>query len=48
VCSSDLTIDVSDGIDAQVAAALAHEGPAVVHVRTSLQQLSAFHTMAAR
>lgn len=42
------TIDVPDGIDAQVAAALAHDGPAVVHVRTSLQQLSAFHTMAAR
>jgi acetolactate synthase-1/2/3 large subunit len=42
------TIDVPDCIDAQVAAALAHDGPAVVHVRTSLQQLSAFHTMAAR
>ncbi len=42
------TIDASDDVDGQVAAALAHDGAAVVHVRTSLQQLSAFHAMAPR
>jgi acetolactate synthase-1/2/3 large subunit len=42
------TIDAASDVDEQVAAALAHDGPAVVHVRTSLQQLSAFHSMVAR
>lgn len=42
------TIDAPGQVDEQVAAALAHDGAAVVHVRTSLQQLSAFHSMAPR
>ncbi len=39
------TIDAPGAVEDTVAAALAHDGAAVVHVRTSLQQLSAFHTM---
>ena len=35
----------SSEVDAVVAEALAVDGPAVVHVRTSLQRLSAFYTM---
>jgi len=39
------TLDDAGQVDAVVAEALAAKGPAVVHVRTSLQQLSAFHRM---
>jgi len=39
------TLADTDTVDAVVAEALAIKGPAIVHVRTSLQRLSAFHTM---
>jgi acetolactate synthase-1/2/3 large subunit len=42
------TIDAADAVDVRVAEALAFDGPAVVHVRTSLTQLSAFFSMAAK
>ncbi len=42
-----VTIASGDNIDAKVAEALGHDGPAVIHVRSSREALSAFTTLSA-
>jgi acetolactate synthase-1/2/3 large subunit len=41
------TIAIGDDIDAKVKAFLAHEGAAVLHVKSSKEALSAFTTLSA-
>ncbi len=40
-----VTISLGDGIEAKVAEALAHDGPSVIHVRSSQEALSAYSTL---